>query len=123
MAKINKVYGAFFNGVSQQNPELALDNQCKEMINCMPDVVRGIKKRPPAVLTKHQDSTTNPQLADSYVFHSYDRGENNEEYLMMATLSTSTPIRVFNSAGTQMTVTYEAANATEIKNYLSLIHI
>jgi hypothetical protein len=119
MSKINKVYGAFFNGVSQQNPELALDNQCKEMINCMPDVVRGIKKRPPAVLTKHQDNTTNPQLADSYVFHSYDRGENNEEYLMMATLSTSTPIRVFNSAGTQMTVTYEAADATEIKNYLA----
>ena len=119
MAKINKVYGAFFNGVSQQNPELALDNQCKEMINCMPDVVRGIKKRPPAVLTEHQDITTNPEMATSYVFHSYDRGENNEEYIMMGTGSATDPVRVFNSAGTQMTVTYEAADATEIKNYLA----
>ena len=119
MSKINKVYGAFFNGVSEQNPELALDNQCKEMINCIPDVVRGIKKRPPAILTEHQDITTNPEIATSYVFHSYDRGENNEEYIMMGTGSLTDPVRVFNASGVQMIVTYEPSDEAEVKAYLA----
>ena len=119
MAKINKVYGAFFNGVSEQNPELVLDNQCKEMVNCVPDVVRGIKKRPPANLVTYQDLSSNPQMADSYVFHSYDRGDNIEEYIMMATGSATDPVRVFNADGVQMNVTYEAADETELKNYLA----
>lgn len=123
MSKLNKVYGAFFNGVSQQNPELALDNQCREMINCIPDVVRGIKKRPPANLVTFQDINSNPDFLVSYIFHSYDRGENDEEYMMMATNNPVEPIQVFNSAGIKMMVTYDATAASALKLYLSSFNL
>ena len=118
MAKVNKVFGAFFNGVSEQNPELALDNQCREMINCIPDLVRGIKKRPPANLILSETVANNPDVISSYIFHSYDRGENDEEYIMMATGDATNPIRVLNSAGAEMNVEYDPTDAAALKLYL-----
>lgn len=119
MAKINKVYGAFFNGVSEQNPELALDNQCKEMINCIPDVVRGIKKRPPATYVSHKDIHAEAKYLTSNIFHTYDRGENGEEYIFMSTQDPSDPIEVYNTDGDKMVVSYEVANESACKTYLS----
>jgi uncharacterized protein YcnI len=119
MSKINKIYSAFFNGVSQQNAELALDNQCREMTNCIPDIVRGIKKRPPAKLVGALLPTTNPNITQSQIFHSYDRGEDDEEYYMMSTGNSSDPVRVYNKAGTEMTVTYDGLTEASCKAYLS----
>ena len=120
MSKINKFFPAFFNGVSQQSPELVLDNQCKEMTNCIPDIVRGITKRPPATFVTSKDYTTYPEMETATVFHVYDRGEDDEEYIMLQTDSASEPVQIFNKAGTKMTVAYNATHATAIKNYLAL---
>lgn len=93
MPKINKVYPPFTNGVSQQSNELMLDNQCKEMINCVPDLVKGLSKRPPLTLAKkwqYEGFDVNTyyklgdEFADATVFHSYDRGEDDEEYVFLA---------------------------------------
>lgn len=119
MSKINKIYSAFFNGVSQQNPELALDNQCREMVNCIPDVVRGIKKRPPAKLVGSLTSTNNPNITQSKIFHSYDRGEDEEEYYLMATKNASDPLRIYNKDGTEMNVTYDGISGASCKAYLA----
>ena len=119
MSKINKVYPAFFNGVTQQNPELALDSQCKEMTNCVPDLVKGLTKRPP---TKFQRVLNNSEVSyadTATIFHTYDRGEDDEEYIMLETGETSDPVRVFNKAGIEMTVAYNATNETQIKAYLT----
>ena len=119
MSKINKIYSAFFNGVSQQNAELVLDNQCREMTNCIPDIVRGIKKRPPAKLVGALLPDTNPNIAQSKIVHSYDRGEDDEEYYIMATENSSDPVRVYNKAGVEMNVTYDSATEASCKTYLS----
>jgi hypothetical protein len=119
MAKINKVYPPFFNGVSQQKPELILDNQCKEMINCVPDLVLGLTKRPPAKHVRTITYTESPEMEDGTVFHSYDRGEDDEEYIFVETGNTSHPIHIFKKDGTEMTVAYNATNETAIKNYLA----
>lgn len=116
MAKVNKIYPPFFNGVSQQNPELILDNQCKEMVNCVPSLVEGLKKRPPAkYVTRGLDNL----FMNSHIFHTYDRGEDNEEYIFLYTGDYDEPIRAFNKAGQGMNVEVFSDNATEIKDYLS----
>jgi hypothetical protein len=119
MSKINKVYPPFFNGVSQQNPELALDSQCKEMINCVPDLVQGLKKRQPVKHIKTLDFTSNPDLANGSVFHAYDRGENSEEYIFVQTTDATTPVRAFNKAGDEMNIAYAAGVESQIKSYLA----
>ena len=119
MAKINKVYPPFFNGVSQQNPELILDNQCKEMVNCVPDLVIGLQKRPPAKYKDSRDFATYPIMADSKVFHTYDRGEDNEEYIFVSTNSATDPLLVFNKEGVAMNVVYASPNAAACKAYLA----
>ena len=119
MAKINKVYPAFFNGVSQQNPELVLDNQCREMINCIPDIVQGISKRPPVKYVTHRDFATYPEMENASVFHTYDRGEDDEEYIMVNADSETTPVQIFNKAGEDMRINIPFLKRTEILDYLN----
>lgn len=120
MAKINKVYPSFFNGVSQQAPELILDNQCKEMVNCVPDLVQGLQKRPPAKFVARRAFSSFPFMETAKVFHTYDRGEDEEEYIMLETPDLSgNPVQIYNKAGQLMNVEYNAGNATAIKNYLA----
>ena len=119
MAKINKIYSAFYNGVSEQNAELVLDNQCREMTNCIPDLVRGIKKRPPAVLTEAKDLSVDTIYTNARVFHSYDRGEDNEEYIMVETGDSSEPLIIHNSQGEKMVVNYTGPKVGVNKAYLA----
>ena len=114
MPKVNRVYSSFYNGVSEQVPELMLETNCKEMMNCIPNIVYGLKKRPPL---KHYNSLT--YRATSKVFHSYDRGEDAEEYIMVATGSYNEPIEVYDRNGVKLTVLVTAADSTKIKDYLN----
>ena len=114
MPKVNKVYASFYNGVSEQVPELILDTNCKDMINCLPNIVYGLKKRPPLKFKSNLTYRANGKL-----FHSYDRGEDNEEYLMIATGDYDAPIEVYNKAGTKLSVLLEAGNEVIIKDYLN----
>ena len=118
MPKINKVYPAFFNGVSQQKPELILDSQCKDMVNCVPDLVVGLTKRPPVTHTKTFTYATNPEMETSTIFHTYDRGEDAEEYIFMNSDVADHPLHVFHRDGTEMTVVYEPSTETAVKAYL-----
>lgn len=49
MAKVNKVFPSPYNGISEQIPEMMLDTQCLDMVNCVPDLILGLTKRPPAI--------------------------------------------------------------------------
>jgi len=119
MPKVHKVYPPFFNGVSQQSPELILDNQCKEMKNCVPDLVVGLTKRPPAIVQKTFDFATTPEFSTTNIFHTYDRGEDNEEYIFLESDTFDHPIHIFNLAGEEQVVTYDVTNAAAIKTYLA----
>ena len=116
MPKINKVYPPFFNGVSQQNPELVLDSQCREMTNCIPDLVVGLTKRPPIKFQMSRDFATYPEMEAAKVFHTYDRGEDEEEYIFIETFDATDPIQVYSKDGTKMTVVY---NTEAVKTYLT----
>lgn len=74
--KINKVYSSFYNGISEQPPELMVETQCKDMINCIPSIVKGLQKRPPMLYTA-QEANINKKM-----FHAYDRGDDAESYIM-----------------------------------------
>lgn len=119
MAKINKVYPPFFNGVSQQSNELILDNQCREMVNCVPSIVQGLTKRPPIKHVTSRDFATYPEMVDAHVFHTYDRGEGVEEYIFLNTTSDyDEPVQVYTKEGNKCIVNYDAASETQIKDYL-----
>ena len=119
MPKVHKVYPPFFNGVSEQSPELILDNQCKEMNNCVPDIVVGLTKRPPAVTQKTYDFATYPEFTTATIFHTYDRGEDNEEYLFVESNTPAHPVHIFNLAGEEQVVEYDVTNEAAIKTYLA----
>lgn len=113
--KIHKIYPSFYNGVTEQPPELVLDNQCKEMINCVPDLIKCLHRRPPVTYKQHQTVFN----VGTKIFHTYDRGEDNEEYIFMYTGDYNTPIQAYNKNGVAMNVVINTTNATAIKNYLS----
>lgn len=112
MPKVNKTYPAFYNGITQQSSELALDNQCRDMVNCIPDLVTGLTRRPPVKYVTHNST----YASTAKVFHTYDRGEDNEEYLFIKTNNYDTPIAIYNKAGTLMTLN---GITTTIKDYLN----
>lgn len=109
--KIHKLYPSFYNGVTEQPPELALDNQCKEMINCVPDLVNGLHRRPPVSFV----NTLSASFSNAKLFHTYDRGEDNEEYLMFSTGDSSNPLYIINKQGVAQNITYDS---TSTKEYL-----
>lgn len=110
--KIHKVYPSFYNGVTEQPPELSLDNQCKEMINCVPDIVKGLHRRPPANFV----TTITETYPNSKLFHTYDRGEDNEEYLMFQTGDSGNPLHIINKQGVAQSVVY---SDDSVKTYLN----
>lgn len=114
MGKFHKVYPAFYNGISQQIPELLVDSQCKDMVNCIPDIVTGISKRPPSLYVTHSEILG----GDSKIVHVYDRGEGDEEYLFIGTGFPSDPLRIFNKAGVAQVVNY-SSNPTALRSYLT----
>lgn len=78
MPLINKTLPGIWNGVSQQAPELRLDNQVEEMVNCYPTIAHGVTKRPPAVW-----SYTDDTIGDDAFIYTYDRGAGDEKYIIV----------------------------------------
>jgi hypothetical protein len=78
MALVNQQIPGLYNGVSQQAPEIRLDTQVEEMINCYPSVAHGVTKRNPTVLT----ATDNDIPEDPFI-HIYDRGAGDEQYIIV----------------------------------------
>ena len=69
MPKVSKTYSAPYNGISEQNDELVLDVQCRDMVNCIPDVVLGVQRRNGTKYIATLNSNFNPLL-----YHNYGKG-------------------------------------------------
>jgi len=106
MPKVSKTYSAPYNGISEQNDELVLDVQCRDMVNCIPDVVLGVQRRNGTEYIASLNPAFNP-------FHSYDRGEGDEQYIVGIQ---NTDLAVYDLTGTQKTVNYVGEAA--VKGYL-----
>ena len=93
--KIHKVYPPFYNGISEQINELSNDTYCRDMINCVPDIVKGINRRPPLI---YKTDFIKPNNTFK-LFHSYDKSDRDESYIMFYTGSSVEPIYVVDSNG------------------------
>lgn len=93
MAYVTTSYGRPIQGVSQQPDRIRLEGQCTLQENFIPDVVKGLIKRPSTYLV---NKIADKSISSLSKFHSYDRG--NESYFMLIEPS-STTIKVFNSKG------------------------
>jgi len=102
MSKINKIYPAAYGGESEQSDELILDTQCRKMVNCVPDVVRGLERRNGLDFIFKVDDA----LFGKNIFHTYDRGEGYEEYIFSFKNSTTEPIVIYDKYGNKKTVNY-----------------
>lgn len=112
--KIHKVYPPFYNGISQQVTELSNDTYCRDMVNCVPDIVKGINRRPPLLY-----ETDFPKISSTFkLFHSYNKEDRNETYLMFYTDSVNEPLYIIDENGVKQNVTYETNDAIKIKTYL-----
>ncbi len=114
--KIHKVYPPFYNGISEQINELSNDTYCRDMINCVPDIVKGINRRPPM---KYEADFL--ALNNNYkLFHSYFKYDTNEKYFMFQTNEVAEPIVIVDDKGIKQTVEYPAFIGGIAKNYLAL---
>lgn len=93
MAYITTSYGRPIQGVSQQPDRIRLEGQCTLQENFIPDVVKGLTRRPSTYLVKKLlDRNTNRDNR----FHSYDRGD---EAYMMFVEPNSTVVKVYGADG------------------------
>lgn len=93
MAYVTTSYGRPIQGVSQQPDRIRLEGQCTLQENFIPDVVRGLTKRPS---TYFINKIADVAISHESKFHSYDRGD--ESYFMFIEPD-SDAIKVFNSKG------------------------
>lgn len=113
--KIHKVYPPFYNGISEQINELSNDTYCRDMINCVPDIVKGISRRPPLI---YKTDFIKPHNTFK-LFHSYDKSDRDESYIMFYTGSAVEPIYVVDSNGVKQNITYKSADNATVKSYLT----
>lgn len=93
MAYVTTSYGRPIQGVSQQPDRIRLEGQCTLQENSMPDVVRGLIKRPS---TSFVSKIADHSVSSFSKFHSYDRGD--ESYFMCVEPMTNT-VKVYNTDG------------------------
>lgn len=106
MAYVTTSYGRPIQGVSQQPDRIRLEGQCTLQENYIPDVVKGLTKRPS---TNFVGKIADHSISHLSKFHDYDRGD--EAYFMVVEPSTNT-VKVFNSEG-------EAQVVNGTTNYVS----
>jgi hypothetical protein len=98
---ISKTITGMHGGVSQQPAALRIDNQCEEMLNCLPTLVDGTRKRPPTEFRAALSTIG----TGSRKAHFIDR-DTNEKYVVLFTGSASEPIEVYSLlTGAKQTVT------------------
>ena len=108
MALVHNQIDSFYNGVSKQSVNLRLPTQCEEMINVIPSVDRGTRRRNP---TEFMFTPTN--INEKQFSHSYDKGLSGstaERYNI--TIDKTNGIKVLDvDAQEYRTVTYEGVAA------------
>ena len=115
MATITQTIPQYSLGMSEQPDQLKFPGQVQEVINAIPDITKGLFKRPGA---KRIGTTplANVQSGGSW-FH-YFRDETEGSYI--GQIAADGQIRVWRcSDGTQMTTAYGTGGQTAIQNYLA----
>ena len=107
MSLFNHNINNLSGGVSQQTEENRFDNQVESMVNFIPTVAQGLRRRNPLNLV----STLTTSFSDNMAIHSYDRGNGDEKYGM---IMDDNGLRVYNTEGTEKTVVDISSAGEEI---------
>lgn len=99
MAYVSTAWGRPIQGVSQQPDRVRQEGQCTKQENGIPDVVKGLTKRPAA---NYINKILDYNLHENSAFHSYDRGD--EQYFMFVEPH-SEQVKVFNTKGELQLIT------------------
>lgn len=99
MAYVTTSWARPIQGISQQPDRVRQEGQCTKQENAIPDVVRGLTKRPAA---NYINKLLDYNLSENSAFHSYDRGD--EQYLIVVEPNSST-MRIFNTKGAAQNLT------------------
>lgn len=82
MPLINHTLKNITQGVSQQHDEARYETQVEEMINCIPDLSRGLYRRNPiSTIASINDTTFNSN--PNFFTYAYDRGDNEKYQLQI----------------------------------------
>ena len=115
MASVTQTIPQFSLGMSEQPDNLKFPGQVTEIVNAIPDVTKGLFKRPGAKRIG-TSPLTNVQSGGSW-FH-YFRDETEGSYI--GQVAADGQVRVWRcSDGTQMTTAYGTGGQTAITNYLA----
>ena len=115
MASVTQTIPQFSLGMSEQPDNLKFPGQVTEIVNAIPDVTKGLFKRPGAKRIG-TSPLTNVQSGGSW-FH-YFRDETEGSYI--GQVAPDGQVRVWRcSDGTQMTTAYGTGGQTAIQNYLA----
>ena len=92
-------------GVSQQHPKDRAEGQIGAQVNCISDVVEGLRRRPSVIaLSDLSGIATGFTLDDDTAIYSYSRGDGTEEYIIL--VDTSGNIKIYDAfTGAAKTVT------------------
>jgi len=114
MASVTQTIPQFSLGMSEQPDNLKFPGQVTEIVNAIPDVTKGLFKRPGAKRIG-TNPLANVQSGGSW-FH-YFRDETEGSYI--GQVASDGQVRVWRcSDGTQMTTAYGTGGQTAIQNYL-----
>ena len=115
MASITQTIPQYSLGMSEQPDQLKFPGQVTEVTNAIPDLTKGLFKRPGAKRIG-TDALTNVQSGGSW-FH-YFRDETEGSYI--GQVAADGQVRVWRcSDGLQMTTAYGTGGQTAIQNYLA----
>lgn len=92
-------------GVSQQHPKDRAEGQNSAQLNCISDVVEGLRRRPAfKVLSKLSTIGTGFTLDEDTAVYSYSRGDGTEEYIFL--IDTDGNLKIYDAfTGVEKTVT------------------
>lgn len=98
-------------GVSKQPDETRFDNQVEDMVNFVPTISNGLKRRNRLQLV----NTDNVTYQNNMPIHSYDRGDGLEKYGMIIV---DNSLRIYDDNGNQKTINISGANPLTTWNSL-----
>ena len=118
MASITQTIPNFIGGISEQPDQLKFPGQVEDVVNAIPDITRGLYKRPGA---KRINSQPLPSVATGGSWFHYHRDEDEGSYV--GQVAPDGTLRVWkadgDNAGAAQDVVYGTGGETAIKAYLA----
>ena len=118
MAAITQTIPNFIGGISEQPDQLKFPGQVEDVVNAIPDITRGLYKRPGA---KRINSQPLPSVATGGSWFHYHRDEYEGSYV--GQVAPDGTLRVWkadgDNAGAAQTIVYGTGGETAIKAYLA----